>query len=155
MKIRYQSKLAVFLVLTRETENKKEILLQRRLNTGYMDGMYDMACSGHVEQNESFAYSLAREAYEEIGIKIDEHDLELVHLLHPYKEDYVNIFFKVKKYTGTPTIKEPNKCDDLSWFDIDNLPNNVIPKIRNVIECIKYDIKYDDGDFSFLKASKE
>ena len=151
MKERYQSKVAVFLVLTRGTDNKTEILLQRRKNTGYMDGMYDMACSGHLEANESVAQAIAREAKEELGIEVDEHDLELVTLLHPYNEGYINVFFKPKKYNGTPEILEKEKCDDLSWFDINNLPEKVIPKIRNVIECIKKGISYDDGDFSFLK----
>ena len=52
MKKRYESKVAVFLVLTRETNKGTEILLQRRCNTGYMDGKYDMACSGHLESGE-------------------------------------------------------------------------------------------------------
>ena len=46
MKHRYESKVTVFLVLTRTVNGKKEVLLQRRCNTGYMDGKYDMACSG-------------------------------------------------------------------------------------------------------------
>ena len=53
MKERYEIKVAVFLVLTRETDNGTEIMLQRRCNTGYMDGKYDMACSGHVDSGES------------------------------------------------------------------------------------------------------
>ena len=52
MKKCYESKVAVFLVLTRETNKGTEILLQRRCNTGYMDGKYDMACSGHLESGE-------------------------------------------------------------------------------------------------------
>ena len=154
MKERYQSKVAVFLVITRETDNKTEILLQRRKNTGYMDGMYDMACSGHLEANESLTQALVREAKEEIGIEIDEHDLELVVLLHPYDEGYINVLFKAKKYSGTPTILEKDKCDDLSWFNINNLPENIIPRNKNVIECIKNNITYDDGNFSFLKRTK-
>lgn len=148
MKERYQTKVAVFLVITRETDNGTEIMLQRRCNTGYMDGKYDMACSGHLEKDESMAHAIVREAQEELGIEIDEHDLELVHLVHPYKEGYINVFFKPKKYTKTPTIMESEKCDDLSWFNIDNLPENVIPKIKHVIECIKNNILYSDGNFS-------
>ena len=150
MKERYQSKIAVFLVLTRETENGIEILLQERCNTGYMDGKYDMACSGHVERGESLSQAVVRESYEELGIQIDEQDLELVTLLHPYKEDYLNIFFKAYKYIGTPNVIESNKCDDLRWFNINDLPENIIPSVGKVIECMKNSIIYDDGDFTYL-----
>ena len=57
---RYQSKIAVFLVLTRETKDGTEILLQRRYNTGFMDGMYDMAASGHVEKGETLSQAVVR-----------------------------------------------------------------------------------------------
>lgn len=150
MKERYQSTVSVFLVLTRETENGKEILLQRRCNTGYMDDKYDMAASGHLEHGESLTEAVARESMEEIGIKVLEKDLELVTLIHPYQDDYINVFFKPKKYEGIPKIMEPNKCDDLRWFNINDLPDNTIPRIRNVIECIKKDIMYDDGYFTRL-----
>lgn len=49
MKERYGSKVTVFLVLTRTENGRKQVLLQKRCNTGYMDGQYDMACSGHLE----------------------------------------------------------------------------------------------------------
>ena len=150
MKERYQSKIAVFLVLTRETKDGTEILLQRRYNTGFMDGMYDMASSGHVEKGETLSQAVVRESREEIGIELDEHDLELLVLLHPYYDDYLNVFFKTKKYSGMPQIMESNKCDDLRWFNINDLPDNTIPRIRNVIECIKKDIMYDDGYFTRL-----
>ena len=45
MKERYQSKIAVSLILTRQTVEGKEVLLQRRCNTGYMDGKYEISCS--------------------------------------------------------------------------------------------------------------
>ena len=152
MEERYQSKVSVFLVLTRETENGTEILLQRRCNTGYMDGKYDMAASGHLEHGESLTEAVVRESMEEAGVEVSEKDLEFVTLIHPYQDDYINVFFKPKKYVGTPRIMEPDKCDDLSWFNINNLPDNTIPRIRNVIECIKKDIKYDDGYFTRLNA---
>lgn len=151
MSERYKSIIAVFLILTRENKGKTEILLQERYNTGYMDGKYDTACSGHLEPNESLSMALVREAKEEINLDIDEEDLEFVSLIHPYKEGYVNVFFTTKKYSGTPRIMEPDKCSNLQWFDIDNLPNNTIDRIRNVIENMKKRILYDDGNFSHQK----
>lgn len=62
MEERYQSKVVVFLILTRDINGKKEILLQKRCNTGYMDGKYDCACSGHLEKGESLSMATVREA---------------------------------------------------------------------------------------------
>ncbi len=151
MKERYQSKVAVFLILTREIEGQTQILLQERCNTGYMDGKYDTACSGHLEKGESLSMALCREAKEEINLDIQEKNLELVSIIHPYQEDYINVFFTTNKYTGTPKIMEPNKCDDLKWFNINELPENTIIRIRNVIKNMKKGIIYDDGDFSHQK----
>ena len=151
MNERYKCIVAVFLILTRENEGQTEVLLQKRYNTGYMDGKYDAACSGHLESNESLSMALVREAKEEINLEIDEKDLELVAIVHPYQEGYLNIFFTTKRYSGTPHIMEPDKCSDLQWFDINNLPHNTIERIRNVIENMKKGILYDNGDFSLQK----
>ena len=151
MKERYQSKVAVFLILTKEVDGQTYILLQKRYNTGYMDGKYDTACSGHLEKGESLSMALIREAKEEIDLEIKEEDLQLVSIIHPYQEDYINVFFTTNKYVGIPKIMEPNKCDDLKWFDINKLPENIIMRIKNVLENIKRGIIYDDGNFSHQK----
>ena len=149
MSSRFQSTVTVFLVLTREKDGNTEILLQERCNTGYMDGKYDTACSGHLEPNESLSMAVVREAKEEINLDINEKDLQFVTLIHPYQENYINVFFSTRKFSGTPQIMEPDKCSNLGWFNIDNLPENIIPRIRNVIKNIQKGILYDDGDFQF------
>lgn len=148
---RYQTKVAIFLVLTRENENGKEILLQERCNTGYMDGKYDTACSGHVEKGESLTMAVCREAKEEIGLTIHEKDLRLVCVIHAYQEDYLNVYFTTDTYQGTPSIMEPNKCDNLQWFPIQQLPSNTISRVRNVITYMGEKAFYDDADFTHHK----
>lgn len=152
-KERYQTKVAVFLLLTREKDGVTQILLQERANTGYMDGKYETSCSGHLEKGETLAQAIIREAKEEIGIDVKEKDLKMVALIHPYQDDYLNVFFETKKYEGTPKIKEPEKCDDLRWFNIEELPENIFDRIKNVLENIKRNIIYDDGDFTNQKLS--
>lgn len=52
------------------------------------------------------------------------------------KEERINFFFTTEKYEGKPKIMEPNKCDDLNWFELDNLLKNTIPYIKQAIQNI-------------------
>lgn len=153
---KYYSRLAVNLVLTRINDNgEKEILLQLRQNTGYMDDMYDFACSGHVDANESFTEALVREAEEEIGISVSEEDLELLTVNHHFQADHVQLFFSASKYEGYPHVCEQNQCGGLLWCNIEELPENIIPYVANVIACIEAGIKFDDGEFKNLKSKEK
>jgi 8-oxo-dGTP pyrophosphatase MutT (NUDIX family) len=156
MKERYLSKVAVFLMLTRLHKGEKQILLQKRINTEYMNNMYDMCASGHLEANETIAEALIRETKEEIDITIKPEDVKLLTVVHESERNYLKFCFSVKKYYGKPKINEPNKCSDLSWFNINNLPTNTIPHVKNIIENIMLKINYDDSSFKYqkLKISK-
>jgi len=133
----------VYLILVKDNK----ILLSRRFNTGFADGKYSFP-AGHLDNDEeTFKQAIIREAKEEIGVEIV--DLELVHVMHrkqlePTNERRINLFFIASKWRGEPKIMEPNKCDDLSWFEIDKLPNNVIPYIKQAIDCLKNKITYSE-----------
>lgn len=132
--------------------SKNEILVQKRASSKKLYPDYwDMSCAGHIDAGETIVQGVIREAKEEIGIDIKEEDLEFVHLYYPYEEEYVNVFFKANKYEGVPTIKESDKCDSLKWFNIKDLPDNIIPKHKNVIECMDKKVMYDDRNATFLK----
>ena len=72
MKERFMIKCAVFLILTKIENNKEYILLQRRYNTGILDGQYDVSSSGHLENGETLKESIIRETKEELGIEISD-----------------------------------------------------------------------------------
>ncbi len=42
------------------------------------------------------------------------------------------------------TIMEPHKCDELKWFDMDDLPDNMVPYVRQAIECFKEGVFYSE-----------
>ena len=56
---------AVIPMILQEKDGDVEILLHRRKNTGYKDGKWDMAGSGHVEENETAKMAVVRECAEE------------------------------------------------------------------------------------------
>ena len=125
---------AVFLFLVKDGK----ILLAKRQNTGYEDGNWDTATSGHIEKSESLVSAMKREAREEIGINISGEDLKLVHVLNRISNDgeRVDFFFSVKKWQGEPKIMEKDKCSELKWFDLSDLPENTIKPVRQGIESI-------------------
>lgn len=130
-------------------ENNK-ILLLRRFNTGYEDGKYSMI-AGHVGQGETFTQCIIREAKEEAGVEIKPKDLKVVHVMHRnsgVNNERVDIFFVADKWSGKIENKEPHKCDDLSWFDLDNIPDNAIPYIKQAIDGIINKIYYSEHGWS-------
>ena len=121
---------SVHLLLVRQGR----ILLLRRYDTGYEDGNYSVV-AGHIEGGEKLKTAMIREAREEAGIEISPSDLEVVGLIHSMTDrEYFHFFLKASAWMGEVTNMEPDKCDDLSWFDISDLPNNTIPYIRQGIE---------------------
>ena len=56
-----------------------QVLLQKRAKTKRDDpGKWDLSAAGHIALNESITKAVIRETYEEINIKIQEEDLELI-----------------------------------------------------------------------------
>lgn len=129
---------ASYLILMRDNE----VLLLRRFNTGYEDGKYSMP-AGHVDSGETFTEAVIREISEEVGITLKADDLHVAHMMHRKSVDSerIDIFFVTEKWEGGVRNMEPRKCDDLSWFSLDNLPENTIPYIRQALEYVR------DGKF--------
>jgi 8-oxo-dGTP pyrophosphatase MutT (NUDIX family) len=129
-----------------------KILLLRRFNTGFWDGWYSLPAGHLCGDDETLVQALVREAWEEVGIEVNSADLELVHVMHrkqtePTDERRINVFFRALRWRGEPRIMEPEKCDDLGWFELDYLPDNVIPYVRLVIECLRKGVRYSEHGF--------
>ncbi len=136
---------ASYLVLRKDGK----ILLLRRFNTGYEDGNYSVV-AGHVDAGETFTSTIVRESKEEAGIDVDPADLRVVHVMHRDSgesdglNERVDVFLEANAWQGEIENKEPHKCDDLSWFDMTDLPENVIPYIRKAVECIRDGVFYSE-----------
>lgn len=130
---RFKLVVTVHLILIKDNK----ILLLRRFNTGYEDGKYSVP-AGHLDGNETIRKAMIREAKEEIDIDIKPEDLEIVHVMHRKSNDErIDFFLKSKKWEGKIKNKESDKCDDLRWFELKKLPQNLIPYVRTAIIYVK------------------
>jgi len=119
------------------------VLLLRRFNTGYEDGNYSVV-AGHLEGGEEIRTAAIREAKEEAGIEIEACDIQIVGVMHRASDDErVDFFVTASEWTGPVTNMEPDRCDDLAMFDMDALPENVVPYVRLALENYRNGIWFD------------
>lgn len=146
MSERFKTCSAVMLMLIRkDNSGQEEILLQKRKNTGYMDGYWDFSATGHVEEGEPMKTAMIREALEELGICIKYDDLKFVTLIHKNTGViYYNGYFTAKKWTNTPQINEPEKCEEIKWFNLNDLPEKLIDDRIEAINNYKNKISYSE-----------
>ena len=121
---------ASYVFCLREGESGPEVLLQLRRNTGYMDDHWAAAAAGHVEAGETAYDAARREAREEIAV--DDLALEFVTSMQRTQmadaiDERIDFFFTARSWTGEPTVVEPEKCADLRWFPLTDLPDPVVP----------------------------
>lgn len=124
---RFKIFIAAYLMLVRDGQ----VLMLKRANTGYQDGNYSLI-AGHLDGGETAKQSIIREAEEEAGLKLKESDLDVVHVMHRYRpeREYIDIYLRAENWSGEITNKEPEKCDELKWWPINKLPENIIPEVK-------------------------
>lgn len=111
-----------------------QVLLLRRFNTGYADGQYSVP-AGHLDGGETVIAAARREGLEEIGVHIEAGDVVFSSVVHRRDGDErVDFFVHVHKWQGEPANTEPDKCDELRWVDVNELPDNVIPYVKKAIQ---------------------
>ena len=130
---------AVHLFLIKDNQ----VLLLRRFNTGYEDGNYSVPAR-HIDPEENAVQAMIREAREEIDLDLEESQLEMSHVMNRLSngEERIDFFFVVSDWQGELIINEQDKCDQLRWSPINDLPKNTIPYIRFALENINKKVVY-------------
>ncbi len=82
---------------------------------------------GAVEFGETLADALQREMHEEYGIEIEVGDLLDVvdHILPSEGQHWVSPTFICKIKNGEPKILEPQKCSEIGWFEVNQVPDTL------------------------------
>ena len=95
-----------------------------RSNTSWMNNYYGLP-SGKTEKKESFSAGAIREAKEEISIDVTTEDLHHAITVHRYSTsknddvpdmEWIDVYFEVDKYEGTPANAEPHMHSELAWL---------------------------------------
>ena len=96
---------------------------------------------GHLEMGEEFLDCVKRESLEEVNIVVDDAKLWAVNnnIMSPDRH-YVNLDFVATKWHGEAKNMEPEKCEKISWFALNNLPNKLLEPTQKFLssnpDCI-------------------
>lgn len=129
---------AVYVYLRRGND----VLLQLRQGTGYMDGTWAAGAAGHIELGETAATAGCREAAEELGITLEEHELIPLTVMQRTDgtasaiEQRADWLFTATSWDGIPRIIESSKCAELAWFSLTTLPAAMPPHERAVLNAL-------------------
>lgn len=124
--------------------NGSKILLSRRANTGWMDG-YLCLPGGHVEEGETPCVAILREIKEELGITVQPDDLvfSCVVVRNTTPQETVAYEFTIRDKAYEPKNTEPERCSELVWVDLDELPADLIDDFKQIIKKgIKEKVSY-------------
>lgn len=150
---------AIYLIIKND---EGKILLQRRQGTKLWPGFLALP-AGHIDEGENAFDASIREAYEELGITITIRDISdsfVVNRRNKSLQPYYDVYLEVVSYEGQISIREPDKCSELMWCSVDQLPDDMIEfekiAIQNNTKGIKFStIDVDNEKQMVLKMKGE
>jgi len=133
---RFKAAVAVYAVLCRN----ERVLLLRRAGSGFHDGELSLP-AGHVDEGEDALSAVVREVGEELLVSVRPEDCTLALTGHsgpenPGDDAYVDLFFRVDRWSGEPALGEPDKSTELVWVSRHELPSDVVPFVADAVRAI-------------------
>lgn len=122
----------------------KQILLSLRKNIS-SDGLYGLV-AGHLDGGETVTNAIIREAREEASVKIDSANIEMATICHSYNpknnKEFIQFYAICRKWQGEIKNNEPEKCGELKFFPLKDLPDNMVPYVRDGIAKTMNGVRY-------------
>nr|DAJ86510.1 MAG TPA: NUDIX hydrolase [Caudoviricetes sp.] len=117
-----------------------QLLLEKRLG-GILNGKYT-PIAGHTESGETVIDAIIREAKEEADINLKADDLEVKVIIQrpsaQYKgtpTDIIDFFIFAENYSGEISNKEPEKCSEIAFYPLNNLPKDTLPHVKKAVQA--------------------
>lgn len=111
-----------------------QILLGKRKNS-YKAGDFGIP-GGRVEVGELLVDTAQRELLEETNLAGEAFEYLGVVKEAQEKSDFIHFVFRCRKYSGKLTTVEPEKCEGWQWYDLEALPEPILPGHRAAIELL-------------------
>ena len=146
MKLNREKFLSSIYLIIKNEEGK--ILLQRRQGTKLWPGFLALP-AGHIDEGENAYEAAIREAKEELDITISQDniiDTFVVNRRNKSLSPYYDVYFEINDYEGNITINEPEKCSELKWCNIEELPEDMIEFEKIALFNNKKGIKFSTID---------
>jgi len=123
--------------------DKNQILLMKRTENVRNNPFYWSIPGGGVDFFESLEECIKRELKEELNIEIEVVKLLCVcnHIIKNEKQHWVAPQFLCKIIGGEIKNMEPDKCSEIKWFDLDDMPDPITDNTRDGVEVIKNKLK--------------
>jgi 8-oxo-dGTP diphosphatase len=112
-----------------------KILFMRRKNA-HGEGEFG-GPGGHFEFGETLEECAARETMEEAGIEIQNPQVIALSNLVWEGKQYIDIGMRADWKSGEARICEPEKCSELVWKSIDEVPERLFGATKQYIEAVK------------------
>jgi len=120
--------------------NNDKIILQKRKGA-HGAGEWSLP-GGHLEFGESWEDAAAREVLEETGLKIK--NIKFVGVTNDIFEKerlhYITIFMQGETDETNLVLKEPEKAEEIDWFELNNLPEPFFTPLKNFLNTEKFEI---------------
>lgn len=131
--------------------DKGETLLMKRGKKVRNESGWWSKPGGGVEYGENAIDAMKREIKEELDIDIDVwgYTSHTDHIITKEKQHWIAFNYVAYIASGKPKNMEPEKCDEIAWFALDQLPKKTTQTTREPINdylCGRYiDLRQENG----------
>jgi 8-oxo-dGTP diphosphatase len=116
-------------------DNNRVLLMKRGKKAKNEVGWWTKP-GGEIEYGETAMESVKREIKEELDVEVEiwGYCMHTDHIIKDDNQHWLAINFLGRIKSGELKNMEPHKCDELKWFNLNNLPEKLVQTTREAIE---------------------
>lgn len=125
-------------VIVHDRRTDRLVLLQRGPNAKFARGKWDLP-AGKCDPGEPVTQAAVRELREETGLRVEDEDLELVHVVHGAQavesaNGHLTVIFAAHRWSGELINAEPHKHAEVSWVPLDEIPEDAVTPTHEIVD---------------------